>query len=68
MFFVIFSLSPQTNHKKTFLYLEQLLLKHRMHMSALKIKEASDGLDFYFAHKQDARKLVDFLQSVVPCR
>lgn len=39
-----------------------------MHMSALKIKEASDGLDFYFAHKQDARKLVDFLQSVVPCR
>ena len=26
------------------------------------------GLDFYFGTKQDARRLVDFLLSVVPCR
>jgi hypothetical protein len=51
-----------------FLYLEQRILKHRMHSAALRIKEASDGLDFYFAQKQEARKLVDFLQTVVPCR
>jgi nonsense-mediated mRNA decay protein 3 len=58
----------KTSHKKTFLYLEQLILKHRMHVSALKVKETSDGLDFFFAQKQEARKLVDFLQTVVPCR
>ena len=27
-----------------------------------------DGIDFYYAQKQDARRLVDFLQTVVPCR
>ncbi|CAI8017279.1 60S ribosomal export protein NMD3 [Geodia barretti] len=58
----------KTSHKKTFLYLEQLILKHRVHVSALKVKETSDGLDFFFAQKQEARKLVDFLQTVVPCR
>ena len=58
----------QTSHKKTFLYLEQLILKHRMHSAALKVKEASDGLDFFFALRQGARKLVDFLHTVVPCR
>ena len=37
-------------------------------MSALKVKETADGLDFFFAQKQEARKLVDFLQTVAPCR
>ena len=32
------------------------------------VKETSEGLDFFFAQKQEARKLVDFLQTVVPCR
>jgi len=27
-----------------------------------------DGLDFYYQQQQDAKKLVEFLQSVVPCR
>jgi nonsense-mediated mRNA decay protein 3 len=58
----------KTPHKKTFLYLEQLILKHRMHTSALRVKETSDGLDFFFAQRQEARKMVDFLQTVVPCR
>lgn len=58
----------KTSHKKTFLYLEQLILKHRMHTTALKVREASDGLDFFFAQRQEARKMVDFLQTVVPCR
>lgn len=29
---------------------------------------ALDGLDFYYQQQQDARKLIEFLQSVVPCR
>lgn len=30
---------PQTFHKKTFYYLEQLILKHKLHQNALNIKE-----------------------------
>jgi len=29
---------------------------------------SAGGLDFYYQQQQDARKLVEFLQSVVPCR
>lgn len=29
----------QTVHKKTFYYLEQLILKHKLHQNALNIKE-----------------------------
>ncbi|XP_031572749.1 60S ribosomal export protein NMD3-like [Actinia tenebrosa] len=58
----------KVTHKKTFLYLEQLIIKHNVHEKAVKVKQESDGVDFYFASKQDARKFVEFLQSVIPCR
>uniref|UniRef100_A0A7N4NW00 60S ribosomal export protein NMD3 n=1 Tax=Sarcophilus harrisii TaxID=9305 RepID=A0A7N4NW00_SARHA len=58
----------KTLHKKTFYYLEQLILKHRAHQNTLRIKEIHDGLDFYYAQKQHAQKMVDFLQCTVPCR
>lgn len=53
-------------HKRTFLYLEQLILKHGAHSDCINIKESSEGLDFYFAHRNQATKFVDFLNSVVP--
>ncbi len=62
------TLYVQASHKKTFLYLEQLMLKHNAQKNVQRIKEAKDGLDFYYAQKQDARKLVDFIMSVVPSR
>lgn len=34
-----FLLFLQTIHKKTFYYLEQLILKHKLHQNALNIKE-----------------------------
>lgn len=34
-----FSFVHQTVHKKTFYYLEQLILKHKLHQNALNIKE-----------------------------
>ncbi|CRG83680.1 60S ribosomal export protein NMD3 [Talaromyces islandicus] len=55
-------------HKRTFLYLEQLMLKHRAHRDAINIKEVKDGLDFYFAQRNHAEKMVDFLSSVAPVR
>ncbi|KAL3891578.1 hypothetical protein ACJMK2_003834 [Sinanodonta woodiana] len=58
----------KTDHKKTFYYLEQLILKHRAHVKTLNIKPEHDGLDFYYSKKDDAKKMVEFLQSVVPSR
>ena len=58
----------KAQHKKTFFYLEQLLLKHKAHNNCVNIKANHDGLDFYFDKKDDARKFVDFLLTVVPCR
>ncbi|KAG7215608.1 hypothetical protein INR49_022134 [Caranx melampygus] len=58
----------KTVHKKTFYYLEQLILKHKLHQNALNIKEIHEGIDFYYGTKQHAQKMVDFLQCTVPCR
>ncbi|KAF7716147.1 NMD3 family protein [Penicillium ucsense] len=55
-------------HKRTFLYLEQLILKAGAHKDTVNIKEAKDGLDFYFAQRNHAEKMVDFLQSTIPCK
>jgi nonsense-mediated mRNA decay protein 3 len=55
-------------HKRTFLYLEQLILKHSAHKDTINIKEAKDGLDFYFSQRNHAEKMVDFLSSVAPVR
>ena len=55
-------------HKRTFLYLEQLILKHGAHKDTINIKEVKDGLDFFFAARNQAEKFVDFLTSVAPVR
>jgi hypothetical protein len=58
----------QTTHKKTLFYMEQMILKHKAHVNTVGIKPVVGGIDFFFAQKQGAKKLVDFLQSIVPCR
>ncbi len=65
---MMIEISLQTSHKRTFLYLEQIILKHRLHTTSLRIKETHEGLDFFYANKQEARKLVEFISSSVPCR
>lgn len=55
-------------HKRSFLYLEQLMLKHNAHRDTINIKEAKDGLDFFFSQRNHAEKMTDFLQSVTPVR
>lgn len=55
-------------HKRTFLYLEQLILKHGAHKDTINIKEVKDGLDFYYSARNQADKFVDFLSSVAPVR
>jgi nonsense-mediated mRNA decay protein 3 len=55
-------------HKRTFLYLEQLILKHNAHKDTISIRETKDGLDFFYAQRNHAVKMVDFLGAVTPVR
>lgn len=65
-------------HKRTILFLEQLILKNKAHEKCLKISEASkfinfiinidEGLNFYFSHSPDAIVLMDFIQSQIIVR
>ena len=58
----------KVDHKRTFYYLEQLILKHGADRDTLSVKETRDGLDFFYASRQHAGKMVDFLNGVVPVR
>ena len=53
-------------HKRTFLYLEQLILKHAAHKDTINIKEVHDGIDFFFAQRNHATAFCDFLKAVIP--
>ncbi|AEO67188.1 89723a60-ec0c-4f8e-a631-1ece2d6d8dc2 [Thermothielavioides terrestris] len=56
----------KVTHKRTFLLLEQLILKHQAHRDTINIKEEKDGIDFFFAHRNQAEAFIHFLKSVVP--
>ncbi|KAK3292113.1 NMD3 family-domain-containing protein [Chaetomium fimeti] len=56
----------KVTHKRTFLLLEQLILKHQAHRDTINIKEERDGIDFYFAQRNQAEAFIHFLKSVVP--
>ena len=58
----------KVKHKRTFLFLEQLILKHRAQAKASRIEPMPDGVDFYFPSKNDAAMFVSFLDATVPVR
>ncbi|CAO3626961.1 unnamed protein product [Cunninghamella echinulata] len=58
----------KVEHKRTFLYLEQLILKHNAHKDTTNIKETRDGIDFYYGQRAHAIKMVEFLAAVVPLK
>nr|CAD7597249.1 unnamed protein product [Timema genevievae] len=58
----------KAENKKTFYYLEQLILKHKAHDRTLGIKPIHEGLDFFYNTEAYARKMVDFLASVLPIK
>lgn len=58
----------RAENKKTFYYLEQLMLKHKAHEHTLGIKPEHGGLDFYYATENHARKMVDFLTTMLPVK
>ncbi|KAJ1737704.1 ribosome-binding protein [Coemansia sp. RSA 1939] len=58
----------KVDHQRTFFYLEQLILKHNAHSDTINIKEVKGGLDFHFAQRAHAIKMMEFLGSLVPTR
>jgi len=56
------------DHMRTFLWLEQIILKHKANQNCIKIKEHPDGLDFYFSVHNHCVKFLNFLQTILPVR
>eukprot|EP00736_Rhodelphis_marinus_P002992 Rmarinus@m.9657 len=64
----VVQLRQKVDHKKTFLYIEQLILAHGAHQDTINIKEMHEGIDFYYAHRNAAVKMLTFLQGTCPVR
>lgn len=64
----IVQIRQRAENKKTFYYLEQLILKHKAHENTLGIKPIHGGLDFYYANENHARKMVDFMYTMLPVK
>jgi nonsense-mediated mRNA decay protein 3 len=56
----------RVEHKRTFYYLEQLLLKHEAHSECINIVTFKDGMDFFFMQRQQAMRFISFLEQHVP--
>jgi nonsense-mediated mRNA decay protein 3 len=55
-------------HQRTFLFLEQLLIKHQLTKNILKVTSMPNGLDFFYTSRSHAMQLLDFLDSQAPIR
>jgi len=58
----------RVDHKRTFFYLEQVILKKNAQSAAVKIEQFRDGLDFFFKAKNDAVRFCTFLGDAVPTK
>ncbi|WZZ29821.1 hypothetical protein YC2023_013222 [Brassica napus] len=59
-------LRQHVSHRRSFFYLEQLILRHDAASRAVRIKQVHQGIDFFFGNKSHADSFVDFLSKVVP--
>lgn len=53
----------RVHHKRTFMYLEQMILKHAAHEKAIGIAECADGIDFHFKSKSHGNRMVNFVNN-----
>ncbi|GJV87795.1 60S ribosomal export protein NMD3-like protein [Tanacetum coccineum] len=61
-------LRQHVSHRRTFFYLEQLILKHDAAARAIRIMQMNHGIDFFFSNRSHAVKFVEFVQKVVPIK
>ncbi|OAF66772.1 60S ribosomal export protein NMD3 [Intoshia linei] len=64
----VVQLRQKTLFRKTILYMEQKIVKSCAHKDCTKIDMLSDGIDFYFAQLQDAKKLNDYIMCNTPSK
>eukprot|EP00928_Gymnodinium_smaydae_P049670 TRINITY_DN3335_c0_g1_i2.p1 TRINITY_DN3335_c0_g1~~TRINITY_DN3335_c0_g1_i2.p1 ORF type:complete len:514 (-),score=123.98 TRINITY_DN3335_c0_g1_i2:299-1840(-) len=64
----IVQVRQKVSHRRTFCYLEQLILKHEAHAKVVSLKESREGLDFHFAQRSHAQRFADFIASCVPTK
>lgn len=62
----VVQLRQKAEHKRTLLFLEQLVLKHHMHDNAISIEAHPDGIDFFFGHRSHGLSFIDFVQQNAP--
>ncbi|XP_022938070.1 60S ribosomal export protein NMD3-like [Cucurbita moschata] len=55
-------------HRRTFFFLEQLILKHSAAANAIRIKQMDQGIDFFFSNRSHGVKFVEFIGKVAPIR
>jgi nonsense-mediated mRNA decay protein 3 len=61
-------LRQHVSHRRSFFFLEQLILKHDAASKAIRIKQMDQGIDFFFGNRSHAVKFVEFLGKVVPVK
>lgn len=61
-------LRQHVSHRRTFFYLEQLILKHDAAKDAIRIKQMDQGIDFFFRKRSHGVKFVEFVCKVAPAR
>ncbi|KAK6931157.1 Nmd3, N-terminal [Dillenia turbinata] len=59
-------LRQHVSHRRTFFYIEQLILTHDAASHAINIKQVNQGIDFFFSNRSHAVKFVEFLGKVAP--
>lgn len=64
----VVQLRHKMNSKRTLLFVEQMCKKHRMYDNTIDVKKVKGGYDFYFSEKNNARKFVRFIESIIGCK
>ncbi|GAA0187395.1 hypothetical protein LIER_34683 [Lithospermum erythrorhizon] len=62
----VVQLRQYVSHRRTFFYLEQLILKHDAAAQCIRIMQMDNGIDFYFANRSHAVKFLEFVGKVTP--
>ncbi|XP_053990922.1 60S ribosomal export protein NMD3-like [Hylaeus volcanicus] len=58
----VVQIRQKVQHKRSLMYLEQVILKHKAHENTLKITESPDGMDAEFSSISNAQKFAEFVQ------
>lgn len=61
-------LRQHVSHRRTFFYLEQLILKHDAAAQAIRIKQMEHGIDFFFSNRSHGVKFLEFVGKVAPVK